>query len=140
MLERAAERWRGGAWVQADAARLPFENGSFDLVVSTEAFHWFPDPDTVLAELRRVLRPGGTLLVALVTTPFEALGDLVRLGSRVVGAPFRWPTAAGLARRFERAGFVVVGQRRIWRLPGAFVLPAVLTQARSPGRGAAHAA
>lgn len=133
MLGRAAARSPGGAWVQAEAARLPFADESFDALVCTEAFHWFPDPDAALAEFRRVLRPGGVVLVALVTVPFGVVGDLVRVGSELVGAPFHWPTAEALARRFERAGLVVVEQRRIWRLPGAFVLPPVLTRGRRPG-------
>src|SRR5262245_16217027 len=42
MLRRAAERDARVRWVQADAARLPFDEGVFDAVTSTEAFHWFP--------------------------------------------------------------------------------------------------
>lgn len=47
----------------ADAARLPFRAGSFDAVVSSSSFHYWPDPAAGLAELRRVLRPGGRLVV-----------------------------------------------------------------------------
>lgn len=47
----------------ADAARLPFRHGSFDLVVSSSSFHYWPDPDAGLAEIARVLRPGGRLVV-----------------------------------------------------------------------------
>lgn len=46
---------------------LPFADQSFDLVMFTEAFHFHEDPQAAAAELRRVLRPGGTLLV---TVPF----------------------------------------------------------------------
>jgi SAM-dependent methyltransferase len=45
---------------------LPFDNGSFDLVVSFEGFHYVPDPAAGVRELERVLRPGGR---ALVTVP-----------------------------------------------------------------------
>jgi SAM-dependent methyltransferase len=45
---------------------LPVPDDSFDLVICLEAFHYVPDPDEGLAEIRRVLRPGGT---AIVTVP-----------------------------------------------------------------------
>src|SRR5262245_15517345 len=45
MVRQAAARSRAVRWTRGDAARLPFHNGTFDAVVSTEAFHWFPDQD-----------------------------------------------------------------------------------------------
>jgi ubiquinone/menaquinone biosynthesis C-methylase UbiE len=48
---------------QGDAARMPFENGSFDLVVCQAAFKNFTLPGTALAEMHRVLRTGGTAVV-----------------------------------------------------------------------------
>jgi malonyl-CoA O-methyltransferase len=45
--------------VCADAARLPFANQSIDLIFSSLALHWSPVLDTVLAEVRRVLRHPG---------------------------------------------------------------------------------
>lgn len=44
-----------------DAERLPFEDRSFDLVFGHAVLHHLPDLEAALAELRRVLRPGGTL-------------------------------------------------------------------------------
>jgi SAM-dependent methyltransferase len=46
----------------ADAARLPFSDGSFDGVTATDTFEHFADPPAVLAEIERVLRPGGRVL------------------------------------------------------------------------------
>jgi SAM-dependent methyltransferase len=42
-----------------DVAALPFPDASFDLVMSTLSAHHWPDPATGLAEIHRVLRPGG---------------------------------------------------------------------------------
>jgi SAM-dependent methyltransferase len=103
----------------------------FDAVVSTEAFHWFPDQDAALAEFFRVLVPGGRVLLALVNTPAEVVSQVAYAGSRLAGEPFYWPTTGQVRRRFEAAGFQVIGQRRVFRLPG-FLLPPVLTQAVRP--------
>lgn len=48
-----------------DVSRLPFADGSFDLAVSSAAFEHFLDVPAVLAETRRVLRPGGVLWVGI---------------------------------------------------------------------------
>jgi malonyl-CoA O-methyltransferase len=55
-----AARLAGG-----DAEALPFRDAAFDLVASASAFQWLPDLAPALAEARRVLRPGGTLALAL---------------------------------------------------------------------------
>lgn len=47
-----------------DAERLPFEDGSIDAVINVESSHCYPSFDRFLAEVRRVLRPGGHFLYA----------------------------------------------------------------------------
>jgi ubiquinone/menaquinone biosynthesis C-methylase UbiE len=79
MLEtgrKEAERayLRNVVFVRGDAAALPFLNDSFDVVVSRFAVHHFDDPAIQVAEMRRVLRPGGRLAVAdLVAAPDPAI-------------------------------------------------------------------
>ena len=68
MLERArtlqAERGPGNVtWQQGDVLPLPFSEGAFTLVTARYAFHHFPDPGAVLAEMTRVCAPGGTVMV-----------------------------------------------------------------------------
>lgn len=131
MLAQARARSEALALARGDAQHLPFVAGAFDAVVSTEAFHWFPDQDAALRDLRRVLRPGGRLLLALVSPPFEIVADAVELGMRVVGQPLWWTTPSRLAAQVRLAGFEVERQRRIFRIPGFLLLP-TLTVARRP--------
>jgi SAM-dependent methyltransferase len=68
MLERArrlqAEQGLTNlTWRQGDVLPLPFADAAFTLVVSRFAFHHLLDPGAVLAEMRRVCAPGGTVMV-----------------------------------------------------------------------------
>lgn len=65
-LARAEARDEGLTTVEfrnGDAERLPFDDATFDVVVSRAAFHHFPRPAHVLGEMRRVCRPGGRVMV-----------------------------------------------------------------------------
>jgi len=62
--------------VEADATALPFEAGSFDLVGTLRTLHHVARPELVIAELVRVSRPGGTLLVVDQIAPVDPLAAL----------------------------------------------------------------
>jgi malonyl-CoA O-methyltransferase len=65
MLRAAASRARGAhpfGRVAADVQALPFPDAAFDLVYSNLCLQWCDDPGLAIAELARVLRPGGLLL------------------------------------------------------------------------------
>jgi ArsR family transcriptional regulator len=49
---------------QADIRRLPYGKGSFDLITAHQVLHYLDDPDVVVREAARVLRPGGRLVIA----------------------------------------------------------------------------
>ena len=51
------------SFVKADATALPFADASFDAAVSTQVYEYVADLSTALAELHRVLRPGGRALI-----------------------------------------------------------------------------
>ena len=61
---RARHRVDGLTFVQGDAEKLPFPEASFDAVINVEASHCYPHFPLFLAEVARVLRPGGELLYA----------------------------------------------------------------------------
>ena len=140
MLTEAAARvdcvsLAGPSLARADAERLPFRSAAFDVVVCTESFHWYPRQDRVVAELARVLRPGGRVVIASIAT-ITGVGDrLLRRGSGAAGSTIRALPPLRLRRLLASGGFEVVHQRRVPRL-GPFAWP-VLTEAplRQPSSG-----
>lgn len=65
LLEMARQHYGSRVrFEQFDAQQMPFPDRSFDVVVIFEAIYYIPDADRFFAEARRVLRPGGQLLIA----------------------------------------------------------------------------
>jgi arsenite methyltransferase len=63
MLAIARGREAGVEYAQGDALALPYGDETFDAVVATQVYEYVPDMPAALAEARRVLRPGGRLLI-----------------------------------------------------------------------------
>jgi ubiquinone/menaquinone biosynthesis C-methylase UbiE len=64
MLEDARKDSRNaGRLCRGDAGRLPFKDGAFDKLICTNSFHHYPDHRRALSEMRRVLKPGGLLVL-----------------------------------------------------------------------------
>ncbi len=77
----------GLRFMQSDAEYLPLRDEQVDVVVSIESAHCYPHVDRFLAEVRRVLRPGGTLLFAdewWATRLDELTAAFVASGLRIV--------------------------------------------------------
>jgi arsenite methyltransferase len=112
MLERARHKSSTVEWVRGDAMALPFEDGSFDAAVSTQVLEYVDDVPRALAEARRVLRPGGRLLV--LDTDWDSIvwhsGEPERM-RRVLAAWDRHLADPYLPRRLPRlltdAGFTL---------------------------------
>lgn len=115
MLDAAAARCAGHANIvfkPADATALPFEAGSFDAAVAVQIYLFVPQLERALAELARVLRPGGRAVV--VDTDWDSLvwhsGDASRM-HRFIEIWKRRYVDATVARLFpgylRRAGLVV---------------------------------
>jgi SAM-dependent methyltransferase len=101
---KLAERIAAGTAevVWGDAGTLPWPDGSFTAVTCMAAFEVFPDPARVLAEMLRVLRPGGRVVLNL--------GERVEPGTsthRVLGSMWVWSEADARAL-VEEAGFTHV--------------------------------
>ena len=79
----AREKWD---YVTGDvSSHLPVEEGSFDVVVAGEIIEHVPNPDLLLREIRRALRPGGTLIVSTPNLVSWANRLLVPLGVQPLG-------------------------------------------------------
>jgi trans-aconitate methyltransferase len=121
-----AARARGLDAHVVDGEELAFDR-EFDAVFSNAALHWMRDPDTVIAGVRRALRPGGRFVaemgghgcVAAVTV--AVMAALARRGvDGVVRIPWYFPTVADYGARLESAGFVI---DRIALVPRPTILP-----------------
>jgi ubiquinone/menaquinone biosynthesis C-methylase UbiE len=71
--ERAPENV---SFVEADATALPFELASFDLAATLRTLHHVPRPELAVAELARVTRPGGQVLVIDQIGPIDPLAAI----------------------------------------------------------------
>ena len=63
--EAGTEPGDSSAQVNGDGLNLPFPDGTFDRVIASEVLEHIPDDDGAIAELARVLRPGGTIAVTV---------------------------------------------------------------------------
>ena len=84
--ERAADAMVEIDFVEGDAQELPFEDASFDRVVSTFGHMFAPDHERTAAEMKRVLRPGGVIAVAC-WTPDGSIGRMFRTIAELVPPP-----------------------------------------------------
>jgi SAM-dependent methyltransferase len=90
---------------QGDALQLPFADGEFDRIVAAEVLEHIPDDRGAIAELVRVLRPGGTLAVTVPSWLPERVGwALSREYHEVEGGHVRIYTAAELAGKVAATG------------------------------------
>ena len=131
-------RWAGARrpdlpFVAGDALRLPFADASFDAVSISFGLRNVNDVDLALAELRRVTKPGGRLVVCEFSHPtlapfrtvyveylMKALPAVARAVSSNPDAYVylaesirAWPDQAALAVRLQKAGWSKVGWRNL---------------------------
>ena len=132
MRARLKKRAEGRATVvDAGAERLPFPDDSFDTVVSTLVLCTVADPDAALAEVRRVLAPGGRLLLIE-----HVRADAPRLARRQDRFAGLWHTVAMGCRcnqptveLLERAGLTLELAPSRWRSMPSLVAPLVVGSA-----------
>ncbi|HEY1317067.1 MAG TPA: bifunctional demethylmenaquinone methyltransferase/2-methoxy-6-polyprenyl-1,4-benzoquinol methylase UbiE [Gaiella sp.] len=136
MLERARRKSASILWVEGDLLALPFDDGSFDSATVGFGVRNVTDLDAALAELHRVLRPGGRLAILEITRPrgilrpffslwfdrvVPLLGRVLPGGKAYTYLPAsvrRFPGAEELASVLERHGF----ERVRFRLLGGSIV------------------
>ncbi len=136
LAEAQRKQQRKGArieWIECDGLRLPFPDNSLDLVTIAFGFRNFANYRAALAELRRVIKPGGMLAILEFSTPpnplvralyrFYSQTLLPALGGWISGdrgaytylpdSVRKFPGAELLAAEMEAAGFTRVRFRRM---------------------------
>jgi ubiquinone/menaquinone biosynthesis C-methylase UbiE len=132
MLTKGADRWKHHAGrivpIQGDSERLPFATGAFDLVTCANSFHHYPHQDRAVAEMLRVLSPGGRLMLVdgFRDAPWGWLVYDVCV-AHVEGAVHH-PSRRRFRELLSHAGFESVTQK-VHRGPAPFVL----NEASKPG-------
>lgn len=129
MLAEGRRRHPGLPFVAGDALRLPFADASFDAATISFGLRNTADPVAALEEMRRVVRPGGRIVVCEFSQPTWApvrtayleylMRALPAVARRVASNPEAyvylaesirsWPDQAGLAALMQRAGWSDVG-------------------------------
>ena len=113
MLRVARQRCPAAAWVQGDAAVLPFQNGSFDYVSNQFSYPHMQDKDRLIVEALRVLRPGGRFVMTNID-PWSMNGwVLYRFFPAARDLDHRdFMTGDDFVRAMREAGFVSIEAKR----------------------------
>lgn len=114
MLTRAARRCAeaGLANVRCmlgQAEELPFDDGVFDAVVARSALHHFPRPDVALAEMARVLRPSGRVVIVDVMSAEDPEASMLHNALEILRdqSHVRMPSRSELLAHLQQAGLEV---------------------------------
>ena len=110
MIQEAKRRLGKAADLKvADSEHLPWKARSFDLVVTTDSIHHWPNPTAAFVEIKRVLKRGGHVVIADVwaPSPLRQLGNVVTRFSRE--GDVRVYSEAEFTHLLKKAGFTEIG-------------------------------
>jgi ubiquinone/menaquinone biosynthesis C-methylase UbiE len=118
-------RAKGLHCIEGDAYSLPFADGSFDLVLSVTMFEFIREPERVLEEVHRVLRPGGEVVIGTMNGR-SSWFLFKRLKSLFVETAYRYArfyTPRELEGLLKDSGFVDVNSAGVILLPSFWPFP-----------------
>lgn len=116
MIEKSKELLDGSADLKVgDSDRLPWDNKSFDIVTCIASFHHYPNPELVLKEIKRVLRPGGILIIADPFTSNNLLRFFINLLVKISNkGDVRIYSQKKMKEILEKCGFALIK----WEIEG----------------------
>jgi ubiquinone/menaquinone biosynthesis C-methylase UbiE len=128
LLDLARRRVPHATFFEGEMEELPFVEKTFDVVTTLNSLPYVASPLRALVEARRVLRPGGKLVMAAWARPeqchvakyFHALDELLPLASSHTPSAFSFSTDDMMARLATRAGFTKLIEAQaltIWEYP-----------------------
>lgn len=89
--------------LEASVEKLPFQEGSFDKIITVESFYFWPNPVDNLKEVRRVLKTGGVFL--LVADIYQKAGLSEETLANIARYQLLNPTPEEFEAMFQQAGF-----------------------------------
>ena len=104
---------------EGDAEMLPYPDGSFDMLISLIGAMFAPRPELVAAEMRRVCRPGGKIIMGN-WTPSGFVGQMFKIHGKhvpppaIMPAPVKWGDEDTIRGRFENGTSHLKVSRRIY--------------------------
>lgn len=106
-------------WVPLDDYALPLADGAFDAILCFETVEHFAEPERLVMELGRVIRPGGTLILTTPNVLWEPVHALAAItGLHHSEGPHRFIRMCRLQSMVEAAGFVVEQAETTVLIPG----------------------
>jgi SAM-dependent methyltransferase len=132
MLAKGRFRWQSQSdhvlAVQGDSERLPFAPASFDIVTCANSFHHYPRQDRAIAEMRRVLKPSGRLMI--IDGYRDNLWGWIIYDVCVAGVEgdVRHASAARFRELMTQAGLQAIAQRVHARLAPFLITEGIATE------------
>ena len=113
MLDAAKENiGQAATLLEGEAENLPFDDARFDLITSTNALHYFPDATAALQEMRRVISPGGNLVITDWCRDYFWMRLLNRILPWTQHAHVHTYSTTELEQKLLENGFKVVSKSR----------------------------
>ncbi len=108
-IKIAQEKFPQEEFEQTDLEKLPFDDNSFDRILSLETLEHAPNPSVFLKELHRVIKPDGILVMscppAIAETPFKIYGAIFNDHGE---GPHKFPSSRKVKKLLKNADFKLV--------------------------------